>query len=97
VVAMRAAAVPELMDERVGMLAEPHDDPSHGAANLAGAIAALYDRDLDVLGAAARAHVARNYSWTRAFQGLMARYQAAVSARHLPATADALSRAEPMH
>ena len=97
VVAMRAAAIPELMDERAGMLAEPHADATRSAANLAEAVAALYGRDLDSLGAAARAHVERNYSWTRALQGLMARYQAAVSARHLPATADGLTRAEPMH
>jgi hypothetical protein len=50
-----------------------------------------------VLGAAARAHVVRNYSWTRALQGLMARYQAAVSARHLPVVGNGLSRAEPTH
>ncbi len=46
VVAMRAGAVPELLDERAGMLAEPHEDPARAAANLAAAIAALYDRDL---------------------------------------------------
>ena len=97
VVAMRAAAIPELLDERAGILAEPHEDPARGAANLAAAIAALYDRDLDELGAAARKHVVRNYSWTRALQGLMARYQAAVGARHLPAVADGLSRIESTH
>jgi alpha-1,6-mannosyltransferase len=97
VVAMRAGAVPELLDGRVGQLAEPHEDAARTAGNLAGAIAALYDRDLHALGAAARAHVVRNYSWTRALQGLMARYQAAVSARHLPAMADGLSRVEPTH
>ena len=55
VVAMRAGALPEIVDERAGMLAEPHADPPVAAANLAAAIAALYDRDLDALGAAARA------------------------------------------
>ena len=55
VVAMRAGAVPELLDERAGILAEPHDDAATAAANLAAAIAALYERDLDALGAAARA------------------------------------------
>jgi alpha-1,6-mannosyltransferase len=97
VVAMRAAAVPELLDDCAGILADPHEDPARSAANLAEAIASLYDRDLHVLGTSARAHVVRNYSWTRALQGLMARYQAAVSARHLPAVADGLSRAEPTH
>lgn len=96
VVAMRAGAVPELLDETAGVMAEPHDDPSRAAANLAQAIAALYERDLDALGRAARAHVVGNYSWNRSLQALMARYQAAVSTRALPAV-DALSRAEPMH
>jgi alpha-1,6-mannosyltransferase len=97
VVAMRAAAIPELLDERAGLLAEPHLDEARGAASLAEAIAALYERELDALGAAARAHVVRNYSWSRTLQGLMARYQAAVSARRLPVVAEALPRAEPMH
>jgi alpha-1,6-mannosyltransferase len=81
VVGMRAGAIPELVDDSVGLLAEPHEDPEIAAATLAGAIDALYERDLDALGAAARRHVENNYSWTRALQGLMARYQAAVSAR----------------
>lgn len=97
VVATRAAAVPELFDERAGFMAEPHDDPTQAAANLAAAVAALYEKDLDVLGAAARAHVLGNYSWTRALQGLMARYQMAVSTRRLPGVAEALARAEPTH
>src|SRR4051812_45093542 len=97
VVAMRAAAIPELLDERAGILAEPHEDPARSAANLADAVAALYDRDLATLGAAARQHVVRSYSWTRALQGLMARYQAVVGARHLPDVARGLSRAEPTH
>jgi alpha-1,6-mannosyltransferase len=97
VVAMRAGAVPELVDERVGLLADASESPARSAANLAEAIASLYERDLDVLGAAARRHVVDDYSWTRALQGLMARYQVAVSTRHLPAAADGLTRAEPTH
>ncbi len=65
--------------------------------NLAAAIAALYDRDLAALGAAARAHVVSGYSWTRALQALMSRYQVAVSTRRLPGGAEALARAEPTH
>jgi alpha-1,6-mannosyltransferase len=94
VVAMRAGAVPEFVDERVGVLADPHDDPRIAAANLAAAVAALYERDLEMLGAAARAHVVANYSWSRTLLGLMAHYQAAVSTRRLPAFDDALTRAE---
>lgn len=94
VVGMRAGAVPELFDERAGVLAEPLADPEARAADFAAAIASLYDRDLAALGAAARAHVVANYSWTRVLQGLMARYQAAVSAHQLPAVGQALARAE---
>ena len=93
VVAMRAGAIPELVDENVGVLAEPHADPEVAAANLAGAIARLYDRDLDVLGAAARRHVVSNYSWSRALQSLMARYQSALAAR-IPAGVRGLAGAE---
>lgn len=89
VVGMRAGAVPELLDEGVGALADPHEDAARSASNLAATIAGLYERDLDALGQAARAHVVRNFSWNRALQTLMARYQAAVSARHLPAVAGA--------
>jgi alpha-1,6-mannosyltransferase len=98
VVAMRAGAIPEFVNERVGVLADPHDD-SHGhskiaAANLAAAVAALYERDLALVGAAARAHVVSNYSWSRTLLSLMSHYQAAVSSRRLPAFDDALARAE---
>ena len=46
VVAARASAIPEFVDESVGMLAEPCN-----AASMADAIAALYERDLDAVGA----------------------------------------------
>jgi len=94
---MRAGALPELVDPGAGTLAEPSADPSIAASNLADAIVNVYERDLDALGAAARRHVLANYSWSRALQSLMARYQAAVSARRLPSMADALGRAETTH
>jgi alpha-1,6-mannosyltransferase len=96
VVAMRAGAIPELVDDSVGMLADPHGDPEVAAANLAGAIADVYQRDLDVLGAAARRHVVANYSWSRALQSLMVRYQSALAAR-VPDRASDLARAETTH
>ena len=94
VVAMRAGALPELIDAGAGNLAEPHADSGVSAANLADAIVQVYERDLDVLGAAARRHVLVNYSWSRALQSLMSRYQVAVSARRLPALANGMGRAE---
>lgn len=90
VVAMRAGAMPEIVAPRTGVLAEPDDDPAIAARNLAAAVAQLYDTDLDAAGAAARAHVLSNFSWSRALQTLMARYQAAAGLRHLPATAETL-------
>jgi alpha-1,6-mannosyltransferase len=94
VVAMRAGALPELVDPGAGNLAEPHADPAVAAANLADAIVNVYQRDLDTLGAAARRHVLANYSWSRTLQTLMTRYQAAVGARRLPALANGMARAE---
>lgn len=85
VVALGAGAIPEIVDTKVGVLAEPFDDDARTAENLAAAISTLYERDLDALGAAARAHAVADYSWSRSLQTLMSRYQAAVSARHLPA------------
>lgn len=63
VVAARASAIPEFVDESVGQLAKPHD-----SASMAEAIAALYTRDLDAVGSAARERVLRQYTWHRSFQ-----------------------------
>ena len=90
VVAMRAGALPEFVDERWGALAEPHADPAQAARNLAAAVHSLYERQPDALGAAARAHVVGHYNWNRVLQGLMVRYQAAAGVRHLPALGGAL-------
>jgi len=90
VVAMRAGAMPEIVAPRTGVLAEPAEDPAIASRNLAAAVAELYEKDLDAAGAAARRHVLANFSWNRALQTLMARYQAAAGVRHLPATAETL-------
>ena len=63
VVGTRAGAVPELVDEQVGVLAEPGC-----AESLAAAVAALYDRDIETVGAAARARVLQRYTWAQSFQ-----------------------------
>ncbi len=62
VVAARAGAVPEVVDESVGMLAKPLDGES-----MAETIASLYDRDIEAIGAAARARVLKQFTWTQAF------------------------------
>jgi len=76
VIAARAGAFPELIDESVGMLAEPDS-----AAAMAAAIAALYERDLARLGAAARARVLRQFTWDRTFRQQIDVYAALLGAR----------------
>jgi alpha-1,6-mannosyltransferase len=81
VVGVRAGAIHELIDERVGELAAP-DDP----ASLAAAIRRLYERDIEALGAAARARVLQRYTWSQALTLQLASY-AAVLAKARPVQA----------
>ncbi|HEY2274562.1 MAG TPA: glycosyltransferase [Steroidobacteraceae bacterium] len=83
VIAARAGAFPELVDESVGGLAEP-DSP----AAMAASIAALYERDLAALGAAARARVLRQFTWDRTLRQQIDTYAALIGARR-PALEDA--------
>jgi alpha-1,6-mannosyltransferase len=76
VVAARAGAFPEFVDESVGVLAEPDS-----AAGMAEAIAALYERDIEALGAAARARVLKHFTWHRAFHTQFSAY-ASLAGRH---------------
>jgi alpha-1,6-mannosyltransferase len=69
VIAARAGAIPEFVDESVGMLAEPNSPDS-----MAEAIAALYERDIEAIGATARARVQRRFTWNKAFQAQTAVY-----------------------
>jgi len=79
VVVARAGAFPEFVDDSVGALAEPLD-----AASMAEAIAGLYERDLDAVGAAARARVLRHFTWNRAFHTQLATYSALLGAHRQP-------------
>jgi alpha-1,6-mannosyltransferase len=74
VVAARAGAFPELIDERVGLLAEP------SARGMADAIDALYRGDRRALGAAARAKVLKQFTWERVFQNQLSVYAALAAA-----------------
>jgi alpha-1,6-mannosyltransferase len=74
VIAARASAVPEIVDENVGLLAEPSDGES-----MAEAIRALYERDLEAVGAAARARVLKQFTWTQAFTAQVNAYTSLVS------------------
>lgn len=80
VVGVRAGAIPELVDECVGEIAEPQN-----ALALARAVRRLYDRDLDALGAAARAGVLQRHTWSQALSLQLTHY----------ASAFGWSRAEP--
>jgi alpha-1,6-mannosyltransferase len=93
VVAPRAGAIPEIIDESVGQLVESHADVEPAAGSLAAGVAALYERDIEALGQAARRHVVANYSWTKVLQGLMAQYQTAVNVRRLPASGESFTPA----
>ena len=48
---------------------------------MAEAIAALYDRDLDQMGAAARARVLQRYTWNHSFHAQTMAYAALVGSR----------------
>lgn len=69
VVATSGGGVAELVDEQTGILARPNDVDS-----LAGAIEAMYRRDLAEVGAQARRKAEDHYDWNRIFPQLLQRY-----------------------
>ena len=81
VVTARAGAFPEFVDEGVGVLAEPNS-----GTGMADAIASLYERNLDSVGAAARERVLRQFTWNRAFHAQLAAYVSVIGAQRAPAT-----------
>jgi len=80
IVATRAGAIPEFVDESVGLLAEPYNPDS-----MAQAIAALYERDLDSVGSVARNKVLRQFTWAQAFQIQIMAYASLASGRRVSA------------
>lgn len=76
VVAARAGAIPEFVDDKVGILAPPNSSSS-----MAEAIAALYERDLGQMGAAARQRVLQSYTWNHAFHAQTQAYSALIGTR----------------
>jgi len=88
VVAARASSIPEFVDDSVGLLAEPCN-----AASMADAIAALYDRDLEAVGATARARVLRRFTWQKAFQAQTTAYASLVVGHRLPITEEPIAEA----
>lgn len=76
VVGTSGGGVAELVDDQTGILARPND-----AGSLAGAIEAIYGRDLARLGANARRKAHEHYDWSRVFPQLMHRYGSLLAAR----------------
>src|SRR5882757_7027146 len=76
VVAANAGAIPEFVDDSVGILASPNNPSS-----MAEAIAALYDRDLEQMGAAARARVLQRFTWNHSFHAQTMAYAALIGSR----------------
>jgi alpha-1,6-mannosyltransferase len=69
VVGMATGGAAELVDEAVG---QPARAPTEEA--VAEAVAALFERDLTAVGAAARRRAVERHSWDRAFSGLSSLY-----------------------
>ena len=69
VVGVNAGGVKETVDDSVGQLAKSAD-PVHYAA----AIEALFARDIEALGAAARVKAVERFSWSRVFEGMCMTY-----------------------
>jgi alpha-1,6-mannosyltransferase len=76
VVAVNAGAIPEFIDDTVGILSAPNSP-----ASMAEAIAALYERDLEQMGVAARQRVLQRYTWNHAFHAQTLAYASLVTAR----------------
>ncbi|KFI06373.1 glycosyltransferase [Massilia sp. BSC265] len=76
VVGTNGGGVAELVDEQTGILARPND-----ADSLAGAIEAIYGRDLVRLSANARRKAHEHYDWSQVFPQLMHRYGSLLAAR----------------
>jgi alpha-1,6-mannosyltransferase len=69
VVATNGGGVAELVDRETGILAEPNNVDS-----LAGAIEAIYFRDMARMGQAARRKAAERYDWNRILPQVLGRY-----------------------
>jgi alpha-1,6-mannosyltransferase len=80
VVGIRAGAVPELVDESVGVMAARPD-----GMLLANAVRDLYDRDIEALGQSARARVLARFTWEKALLLQLGAYAAlSENTRSLP-------------
>jgi alpha-1,6-mannosyltransferase len=69
VIGVRSGAVPEIVNDSVGRLAE-----AGTAQHLAEAVRGLFDDDLDAVGQRARRTVEKQYAWQPVFKRQLARY-----------------------
>jgi alpha-1,6-mannosyltransferase len=77
VVATNGGGVAELVDTETGILAEPNNVDS-----LAGAIEAIYQRDMVRMGEAARRKAAGRYDWDEILPQVLGRYDALLGGYH---------------
>jgi alpha-1,6-mannosyltransferase len=71
VVAVRAGAFGEIVNEQCGRLCRPND-----AQAMAAAVREAYEAGVHKLGEQARCHVEQHYSWDNVVAGLLLHYQA---------------------
>jgi len=83
VIAVRAGAVTEIVDEQVGRIAEPDD-----ARSLADAVRAVFAGDRAAMGAVARARAERDYLWENTLPRLVQRYAELARAKRAAGASD---------
>jgi alpha-1,6-mannosyltransferase len=76
VVASDGGGVAELVDSRSGILAHPDS-----VASLAEAIAAMYEGDMERMGAHARKRAQEQYDWQQVLPQLLERYRGVLAGR----------------
>ncbi|WP_051971349.1 glycosyltransferase family 1 protein [Massilia sp. 9096] len=81
VVATTSGGVAELVDVETGLLAEPNSVDS-----LAGAIEAIYERDMQRMGEAARRKAVERYDWNEILPQVLARYDGLLGGRRFAYT-----------
>ena len=69
VVGVNAGGVAETVTDQVGQLARSADPDDYAQA-----VAALFERDIEAIGAAARVHTVEKFAWNRVFQDLCMTY-----------------------
>jgi len=69
VVGVNAGGVAETVTDRVGQLARSADPDDYAQA-----VAALFERDIEAIGAAARVHTVERFAWNRVFEDLCMTY-----------------------